>query len=217
MIAVAFALEFEGARFRAKYDARLRLSVWHFGAMGTTAAEVAERKLKANRPDLLISAGFGGALQEGLGVGDLVIGRNHTDPAILDQLNLSERWRVGELVTVPAILEREADKRRVGQETGALVADMETALLAELCQAHGVPLLSMRCISDAIADDMPVPAPVLLNPKTGRPEPLLLFRHLISNPTCVTGFNRLVKNSKAAQSGIASGLEEILPQLLRIV
>lgn len=217
MIAVAFALEFEGAYFRAKYDARLRLSIWHFGAMGVSAAEVAARKLAASRPDLLISAGFAGALQDGLAVGDLVIGRNYSDPAILERLNLSARWRVGELVTVPAILEHEADKRRVGQETGALIADMETQMLADLCRPLGIPLLSVRCISDAVADDMPVPASVLLNPKTGRPEPLLLFRHLISNPTCVTGFNRLLKNSKAAQAGIASGLEEILPQLLRAV
>lgn len=217
MIAVAFALEFEGAYFRAKYDARLRLSIWHFGAMGVSAAAVAEKKLATSRPDLLISAGFAGALQETLAVGDLVIGQNYTDPAILERLDLSARWRVGDLVTVPAILESEADKRRVGQESGAMVADMETQLLADLCRAREVPMLSMRCISDAVADDMPVPAPVLLNPKTGRPEPLLLFRHLISNPTCVTGFNRLVKNSRAAQAGIASGLEEILPQLLRIV
>jgi adenosylhomocysteine nucleosidase len=216
MIAVAFALEFEGAYFRSKHDKRLRLSIWQFGAMGAAAAQVAERKLETAKPDLLVSAGFAGALHPDLAIGDLVIGSNYSDPNLLERLTLSSRWRLGELVTVPAILEREADKQEVSQRSGAMMADMETAHLADLCESRGIPLLSVRCISDALAYDMPVPSAVLLNPATGRPEPLQLFRFLISNPMAVTGFNTLVKNARAAQVGLATGLEEILPQLLRI-
>ncbi len=217
MIAVAFALEFESAYFRSKYDKRLRLSIWQFGAMGITAVEMAERKLEANRPDLLVSAGFAGALRPDLAIGDLVIGQNYSDPAILAGLNLSSRWRFGDLTTVPAILEKETEKRAVAEQTGAMIADMETAHLAELCQARNIPLLSVRAISDTLTYEMPVPSAVLLNPKTGRPESLQLFRHLIANPLAVTGFNSLVKNARAAQVALGVGLEEILPQLLRNV
>jgi len=217
MIAVAFALEFEGAYFRSKYDKRLRLSIWQFGAMGVTAAEVAERKLNASKPDLLVSAGFAGALQPDLEIGDLVIGQNYTDPGVLAGLNLSSKWRLGDLATVPAILENEQDKRAVAEKTGAIIADMETALLHEMCQARGIPLLSVRAISDTLTYQMPVPSSVLLNPRTGRPESLLLFRHLIANPLAVTGFNSLVKNARGAQVALGVGLEELLPQLLRSV
>jgi len=74
----------------------------------------------------------------------------------------------------------------------------------------------VRCISDAVEDDLPVPADVLLNPQTGRPNPLMLFRYLLGHPSCVTGFNKLLKNSRMAQVQLATGLEEILPQLVRM-
>jgi hypothetical protein len=64
-------------------------------------------------------------------------------------------------------------------------------------------------------DDLPVPADVLLNPRTGRPDPLKLFRYMMMCPTCIGGFNKLLKNSRIAQVELARGLEEILPQLVR--
>jgi hypothetical protein len=81
-------------------------------------------------------------------------------------------------------------------ETGCLAADLETAQLAEVCAERGLPMLSVRCISDALEDDLPVPADVLLNPQTGRPNPFMLFRYLVSHPSCVTGFGNLLKNSR---------------------
>ena len=38
MIAIAFALEFESAFFRARHDSRLRVAVWLLGTMGAGAA-----------------------------------------------------------------------------------------------------------------------------------------------------------------------------------
>jgi len=216
MIAVVFALEFESAFFRARHDARLRTAIWLMGAMGRNVAIGLEERLKATRPSLIVSAGFGGGLQEGLAVGDLAIGSNYSDPGIVSKLQL-ESWKIGSLLTVPGILETAAEKQRLGRETGCLMADMETSHIADLCRSLAIPLLSVRCISDAVGDDIPVPSEVLINPQSGRPEPLALFRHLIANPTSIPGFNRLLRHSKLAQERLATGLEELLPQLLRIV
>ena len=76
-------------------------------------------------------------------------------------------------------------------------------------------MLSIRCISDRVEDDLPVPSDVLLNPRTGRPDPLALFRYLIAHPSSAAGFNQLLKNSRVAQDQLAKGLEEILGQLIR--
>ena len=43
----------------------------------------------------------------------------------------------------------------------------------------------------------------------------MLFRYLVSRPSCVTGFGKLLRNAKVAQVQLAEGLEEILPQLVR--
>jgi len=215
MIAVAFALEFESAFFRAKHNPRLRLAIWLLGAMGSGAAMVLERKLAEIQPELVISAGFAGGLQPDVRVGDLILGKNSSDPGIVERLVLSKRWHAGDILTCERILETVADKRRLGVESGCLAADLETGHMAEVCRKRGIPMLSVRCISDAVEDAMPVPAETLLNPASGRPEPLKLFKHLVSNPGSVPGFNRLLKNAKTAQSQLASGLDEILPQLLR--
>ncbi len=217
MIAIAFALEFESVHFRARHNSRLRVASWVLGAMGVEAARILDKRLAETTPSLVISAGFAGGLQPGVEVGELVLGRNYSDPALATKLTLGPAWHVGDVRTEPAIIERSVDKKRLGQETGALAGDLETAHIAEVCASRGVPMLSIRCISDALNDDMPVPADILLNPKTYRPEPLLLFRHLMTNPKSVVPFNRLLKNAKLAQAKLAEGLEEILPQLLALV
>jgi adenosylhomocysteine nucleosidase len=216
MIAITFALEFESAAFAAKQDRKLRVAMWLLGAMGAGSAEVLAKKLQTIKPRLVVSAGFAGGLQPGLKVGDLVLGENYSDPAVLSQVTPGPNWRRGNVFTAEAIVEKGEQKRKLGAETGALVADLETAHLAAVCAEHGVSMLSVRCISDSVDDDMPVPASVLLDPKTGRPDSLALFRHLITNPTAVGAFNKLLKNAKTAQNSLAEGLLEILPQLLRL-
>lgn len=217
MIAIAFALEFESACFRARHDPRLRVAVWLLGAMGEAAAVPLRRKMLEAKPALVISAGFAGGLVPQLKAGSLVIGKNYTDPRLLSQLALDGQWHLGDLHTASAIVEKAEDKRLLGVETGCFIADLETAHLAKICAEFGVPMLSVRCISDTVDEDMPVPSHTLLNPKTGRPEPLQLFRHLIANPGNVPGFNRLLKNAKTAQIQLARGLDDLLPQLLRLV
>jgi adenosylhomocysteine nucleosidase len=217
MIAIAFALEFESACFRARHDPRLRVGVWLLGAMGPGAAQNLERRLNGAMPALLISAGFAGGLQPGLRPGDLILGENHSDPEVVSKLSLPHGWRVGCVSTAEGILERAEDKKLLGMRTGCLAGELETAHLARICAERGLSMLSVRCISDTMEDDLPVPADILLNPKTGRPDPLGLFRYLISHPSSVPGFKRLLKDSRVAQNELAKGLEEILPQLIRIV
>jgi adenosylhomocysteine nucleosidase len=185
--------------------------------MGERAAKSLTRKLDFTVPALLVSAGFAGGLQPGLRAGDLVLGENYSDPDLVSKLSLDKGWHVGGVSTAPAILERSEEKRRLGLETGCLAGDLETARLAQVCAERALRMLSVRCISDALEDDLPVPAATLLNPRTGRPDPLMLFRYVISHPASVGGFNKLLKDARLAQAQLAKGLEEILPQLVRMV
>lgn len=215
MIVIVFALEFESAYFRAKFDPRLRMGIWTMGAMGEAVTAPLQQKLRSSKPGIIVSAGFAGALQPGFQVGDLLVGANYSDPEVLAKLKLSGIWRQGNVLTVPSIIEHGTEKQRLGRESGAAVADMESAHVAALCREHAIPMLSVRCISDGVEDDMPVPAAVLMKPN-GRPDSLALFRHLVANPGAVVGFNRLVKNARKAQASLSEGLEELVPQLLRL-
>lgn len=215
MIAVVFALEYESAVYRARSKPQLVVDSWVLGAMGARCVPPFEAKLSRVTPELVISAGFAGGLTPDTRVGDLVIGRNYTDPLLLDRLSGLAGWRLGDLYTAEAIVEAGSEKLRLGASTGAIVADLETAHLAGICLRRGIPLVSVRCISDAATDDMPVPADVLMNPLTGRPEPLALFRHLVSKPACVPAFSTLLRNAKTAQATLAKGLEQVASALLR--
>lgn len=218
MIAVTFALEYESAAFRARHDPRLRVTTWILGAMGTYAAMNFEKRLDHGSPRLVISAGFAGGLQPEVAVGDLVVGVNYSDPGLVSKIDFPASWRKGDVITEPAIIEKAADKTRLGQKTGALAGDLETALIANICASRGIPVLSIRCISDALQDDMPVPADILFNPKDGRPDSMRLFKHVVKNPMAATGFGKLMKHAKIAQTNLGNALEEvILPQLLKLV
>ena len=69
-------------------------------------------------------------------------------------------------------------------------------------------MLSVRCISDPVEDDLPVPADVLLDARTGRPDSLAFFRYLIGHRFECSGFNQLLKNARVAQIELAKGLKK---------
>jgi len=215
MIAVVFALEFEAADFVASSARRLCVDVWRLGVTGHRAASAFERELAIARPSLVVSAGFCGALQPGISVGEVFVGGNYTSPGLLRIAAEFPRIRVGELVCVPHVLETGESKSRLGHSSGATIADMETAHLFDICVQKRIPFLSLRAVSDVCEEDLPVPGDVLIDPQTGRPAPAILFRHMLKNPKAAFGLNRLISNSKLARANLSSALQEITPRLLR--
>lgn len=214
MIAVVFALEFESAGFLARQKQRLCVSVWTLGAMGAHSAEALRSHLQRNHPDLVVSAGFSGALIPDLPVGSIVLGENYTDPQLAARLSLPPGVRAGKLACVEQILETREAKARVAAQTGAMAADLESAHLHDVCQRAGIGMLSLRCISDTLSQTLPIPGDVLMNPATGRTDPQAIFRFLFRHPGRAPDFARLVRDAKTAQTALATALEALLPALL---
>lgn len=212
MIAVVFALEFEGADFVAATARRMCVDVWYLGVTGQRAAAVFEAKLATQKPALVVSAGLAGALTDGVGVGDVFIGANETSPFLLDLLPAIPR---ANLLTSSDVVSTVEEKRRLGVETRSDIVDMETSHLSRICADSRIPLLSLRAVSDNCAEDLPLPGNVLIDPRTGRPAPDLVFKHLLKNPRSALGLKRLVTNSKMARKHLSEHLNEILPVLLR--
>lgn len=142
-----------------------------------------------------------------------MVASNFTTPSLLEKLAPHPGWRTGTLHTSPCIVESHAAKQALGLETGALIADMETSFLHAICEKRGIPFVSVRSVSDTMEDDMPVPADILLDPITSRPNPMALFRHFLARPDTVPGFGRLLANARTAQRNLATGLLEMLPIL----
>ena len=217
MIATVFALEFESAAFRAAQCRRLCVSIWTLGVTGQRSAAALQRMIERNRPEIIVSAGFSGALQPGLEVGTIVIGENFSDSNFVRALRKIPGFQTGPLVTVPEILETSEAKKNLAEMSGALAGDLESAHLYEVCCAAGIPMLAVRTISDIRDQDLPLPGSVLVDPETGRSDPAAIFRHLFRHPAKTAPFAKLVRDARSAQQSLANALGLILPLILKRV
>jgi adenosylhomocysteine nucleosidase len=215
MIAIVFALEFESAGFRAVLKNRMCASVWTLGVMGRRVEPALEQMIQRNRPELIVSAGFSGALQPGIPIGTLVLGENFTDRDLARNFPIPDGFRVGRVVTADEILETSAQKMELGSQSGALAVDLESEYLHAVCSRNGVPMVSIRCITDRMEQDLPVPGHVFMDVETGRSDPGAIFRYLFRHPSAAPEFARLVRNARIAQRSLADGLNEILPFFLK--
>src|SRR5206468_124184 len=132
--------------------------------------------LAMHRPDQLISAGFAGALDPALRVGDVLAATNFSDFDLLARVKnaepAGERFFFGPLVTVDAVVETVEAKKELAQRCGAVAVDMETSAIHAVCAEAGVPMLSLRVISDTARESLPVPYAVWFNARRQRPRPL---------------------------------------------
>lgn len=144
--------------------------------MGAGAAREAAARLTAQfRPHCLVSLGFGGAVTPELQPGDLVLGEffYKYDPAaqvleavpaprppqplagLLRSLNSAGLGAFsGSLVTTPYIIHK---ARQAGplRSLPAPVLDLESAAVAEVARAEGLPFLGLRAITDTATEEIP--------------------------------------------------------------
>ena len=215
MIATVFAMDFESAGFRAAQFRRLLVSIWTLGVTGHRGAAALERMIEGSRPEVIVSAGFSGALQPGLSLGTIVIGENFSDPQLVRSLHSSRDFRTGRIVTVQDILETSHDKVSLGKSSGALACDLETAHLHRVCSEAGIPMLSVRTISDTCEQNLALPGEVLINPETGNPDPAAVFHYIFQHPAKAAQLAKLVSGARAAQQSLAKALGTIIPAILK--
>src|SRR5205085_2607457 len=94
--------------------------------------------------------------------GDLISGRiDHREVAIVDSV---------------------VERNEIARRSGAEAVDMETGAIAGVCNAHGVPLLSLRAISDSPTEPFPVAAHILFDIEQQRPNYGRLAVYLLRDP-----------------------------------
>ncbi|MFH0772038.1 MAG: hypothetical protein V1933_05410 [Candidatus Omnitrophota bacterium] len=103
------------------------------------ARKAAEDVIRTFKPDVIISAGFCGALVEELKVGDIVV----------------SDFKDGKLFCSDRILFTYAEKIAVFRRSKALVVDMESEGVAAAAESHGIDFLAVKAVSDGLRDDIP--------------------------------------------------------------
>jgi nucleoside phosphorylase len=165
------------------------------------------------RPRFLLSAGFSGALRPEQKVGDLLLATEVIDkcgncwPAVHPPVL---PWCRGRLLTASELVGDPREKQRLGQESGAVAVDMESAIVARLCHEHGVPFACLRVISDDL--NTPLSPQLLALLRQGRVSPARLAWQVARYPALIVELWRLAGQSRMAVKRfavIASLLAEV--------
>ncbi len=190
--------------------------VWRSGSatyiasgIGREPGVLAARALVASeRPDILVSVGFAGALTRHLRVGETIA------PGTVIDGQTGERFQAeagtGVLVSSAEIADESA-KRQLGEQYGADAVDMEGASVALVAREHGIAFCAVKSISDELGFAMPpFGAYVTADGK------LALERfaaHVAVRPAYWPSLMQLARNSKRASLELSVALEHLLSTL----
>jgi len=232
VIAVTFALPAESQEFLRSLGSKSQVNrngirtirgrsdhhaieVLHTGVGEKVCRQRVAKFLEEQHFNYLISAGFAGALSDDLQIGDLLLAKNFSKvelsetPALLSGSPI----HIADLLTVPALIHSREERNKLGLTSGAAAADMETEFIAHACSARGIPLLSLRVISDTPHHLFPVPANVLFDIERQQTRISKLATHLLANPGRVPHLVRFAKQIARARRILASALADVLRAL----
>ena len=214
MIAVTFALPSESSDFlRLLGDRSREVAVLHTG-VGEKICRARIGPFLDQQPfDLLISSGFAGGVDPSLGVGDLLLAENFSDPQLLAQARAILVSRVARLVTAERVVASETERQQLALKNGAAAVDMETEWIARACAERKLPMLSLRAISDTAAAPFPAPPTVLFDLERQQTETLKLTAHLLKHPFAVVRLIRFARQIATARANLAAALYELIATL----
>jgi len=229
MIAVTFALPAESQGFlrslgnksradrngiqivRGRIDDRA-VEVLHTGVGEKVCRKRIGKFLEGQQFDCLISAGFAGALTDDLRVGDLLLAKNFST------VDLGQRWsslstspiHLADMLSVTALIDSGEERMKLARASGAGAVDMETEFIARACAKLGVPLLSLRVISDTPHHLFPAPANVLFDIERQQTHMLKLATYLLAHPHRIPRLAQFARRIGRARKILASALLEIV-------
>jgi adenosylhomocysteine nucleosidase len=191
--------------------------------MGTRNAEEAlEWVLRVLNPALVLSIGFGGALYEGAGIGDLIIATSVSlvsgrvlktiqipdASEMVDRLSGKTSIRAGHFLTLERWMDKKTVKRLSPPEIAFPVCDMETFPLAELTSQRQLPFLAVRSITDRADEEIPR-ALLKVNDASGRYRFLRAIFLLLSKPWLIPVAMRLGRRSRVASENLWRAIETL--------
>lgn len=199
------------------------------GGMGTVAAAFAAKGfINELRPNLLISAGFCGAVRQGAKVADLVlckrlfafdIGGLHEvrlpgSELITGRLSAElqskglRTWQ-GSFITTTQIVTKIEMAATIPDDLPTPVLEMESAAVAQVATAAGVAFMGLRVISDAAEEELNFTLDELTDPQLRISIPRVLLTCL-KKPRIIPQLARLAANSGRAGKNLGLALQQII-------
>lgn len=211
MIAISFAVPHESRDFlRIVGNKRDRIALLHTGVGAAICRQRIEPFLAAQKFEFLLSSGFAGGVDPSLGVGDLLLAENYSDPELLRRAETILVARTARLVSVDRVVAGAAERAAFAAAHQAEAVDMETETIAEACAAQKLPMISLRAISDTTAAPFPAPPSILFDPARQHTDALRLGSFLLRHPPAIPRLIRFSRQIALARANLAAALCEFL-------
>jgi nucleoside phosphorylase len=169
--------------------------------MGTELATAGTRRLLDAVPVCwVLVVGITGALENETPIGTLVMpevvvnsetGREFRPTPLTDQKPAGKMWTTNGLTT------QHSDLAALRQQ-GVVSLDMETAAIAELCEARGIPWSVFRVISDRASDGTVDEEVFRLSNQDGTPNPEAIERYMKEHPERLPVLAQMAEDAKLA-------------------
>src|SRR5438067_9115059 len=228
MIAVTFALPAESSEFLRRLGNKFRvdrngirtirgtlddreIEVLHTGVGEKVCRQHVGKFLENQQFEFLISAGFAGALNDQLHSADLLLARNFSTIDLTERQSFpSLPIHQADLLTLPALIDSSDERNEIARSTGAAAVDMETEFIARACAEHGIPLLSLRVITDTPREPFPAPPKILFDIEQQQTRFLTVATFFIARPNRVPQLIQFARRIARVRKILASALFDVM-------
>jgi adenosylhomocysteine nucleosidase len=157
----------------------------------------------------VLTCGFAGGLNPDLKLGDVVADAQSPKSEVQSRL-LAAGANPVKIICADRIATTVTEKKKLRAETGADVVEMESAAIQAVCAEKKIPCVTLRVISDAADEDLPLDFNALAKPDKnldfGK-----LFLAIAKSPGKIGALMQLQKKTRFA----AEQLAEVLAKIVR--
>ena len=192
------------------------IAILHTGVGRKSCEPNIDNFLRVEQPRCLISSGFAGAAREDFQVGDLIVAENFSDRELLSEAQrilAGGNVRIVKLFTAATIVDSIDARNEIAQKSGADAIDMETEVIAQACSARGIPMLSLRVISDSLREPFPVPPSILFDVERQRTNIAKLLFYFLKHPMRMGQLIRFVRQITQARGILTDAIRAVVSRL----
>jgi len=205
--------------FRGGLLGEIRIALAQSGMGLKLAKRATQALIDGHSPGWIISAGFSGAMQADMKVGDIVVASSIVDSEGAElaidlnmQANPAGGLYVGRLLTVDRIIRTVEEKKLLAERHSAIAVDMESFAVAQLCRELKIRFLAVRVISDDLSSDLPSEILSVVG-SSGTVRLGAAVGALFKRPGSVKDMWRLREQGIDAAERLATFLEGVIEQL----
>lgn len=205
--------------FRGGLMGEIRIALAQSGMGPKLATRATKALIDGHSPAWIISAGFSGALQANMKVGDVVVANSVVDTAGAElaidlkmEPNPATGLYVGRLLMVDRIVRTIAEKKALAEQHAAIAVDMESLAVAQVCRASKIRFLAVRVISDDLSADLPAEVVSVVG-SSGTVRLGAAVGALFKRPGSAKDMWRLREQGMDAAERLATFLEGVIEQL----